>query len=106
MRVKVGSAGRSEAAQVRAFDEGRSSTRAGKHVQGLAVDVYPIDPATGLPDWNGRNLDLFRTMHRIAAGLGWRGLAFNADGSPRYLVNRFGRRYWDGAHLEWSGVAS
>lgn len=106
IRVRVGSAGRSDAAQWRALDAGRSGTFQSKHRTGEAVDLYPIDPATGAPDLAGRNVELFRRMHAIAQKLGWRGLAFNADGSLRYLTNPRGGRFWDGGHLEWSGGAS
>lgn len=105
IRVKVGQTGRTPAAQARVFDAGRSATRSGQHQKGRAVDLYPIDPSTGFPDYAGRNLDVFRRMHQIATALGWRGLAFNADGSPRYLTNADGRRFWDGGHLEWRGAA-
>jgi len=105
IRVKVGSTARSYAAQALAFEQGRSGTRAGGHQKGRAVDLYPIDPQTGFPDYAGRNIELYRRMHAVAAGLGWHGLAFNADGSPRYIEGGNGRKFWDGGHLEWRGAA-
>jgi hypothetical protein len=105
IRVKVGARGRSLAAQAAAFDAGRSATKSGAHQKGRAVDLYPIDPDTGFPDYAGRNLELFRRMHAVASGLGWHGLAFNPDGSRRLLEGGNGRRFWDGGHLEWRGAA-
>jgi hypothetical protein len=105
IRVKVGQTGRTLEQQARAVDAGRSSTYGGQHPKGRAVDLYPIDPSTGFPDYAGKNVELFRKMHAIAGGLGWTGLAFNPDGSPRYLTARSGRRFWDGGHLEWRGAS-
>lgn len=106
IRVKVGQTGRTLEQQARAADAGRSGTYSGQHQRGRAVDLYPIDPDTGFPDYAGRNVELFRRMHAIASSFGWTGLAFNADGSPRYLTAPDGRRFWDGGHLEWRGASS
>lgn len=105
IRVKVGSAGRSRAGQALALEQGRTATSSSLHEQGRAVDLYPIGSG-GFPDMNGTDLDLFRRMHQIAAGLGWHGIAFNVDGSRRYLTNAQGRKFWDGGHLEWKGAVS
>lgn len=99
--VFIGSTLRDSAAQAQAYDAGNSSNKVSWHQLGRAVDLYPIDPATGSPDRNGRNLDLFRAMHETAAQAGWRGLAFNDDGSKRLITNKYGKKVWDGAHLEW-----
>jgi hypothetical protein len=64
------------------------------------VDLYPIDPETGQPDLNGKRTELFRIMHERAELHGWRGIAFNADGTKRYLNTSKGR-VWDGGHLEF-----
>ena len=104
IRVKIGSAGRSQAAQRAAFEAGKSGTLKSLHTVGRAVDLYPIG-ADGLPDFAGRDVELFRRMHHIAAGLGWHGIAFNADGSRRYIETPRGS-VWDGGHLEWRGAPS
>lgn len=101
--VKVGQVGRTGEEQAAALAAGRSAASLSQHERGLAVDLYPLDPATGRPDLAGKNTALYRRMHAVAAGLGWRGLAFNPDGSVRYLTARDGRRFWDGAHLQWTG---
>lgn len=105
IRVKVGSTGRSELEQARQMAAGRSATMQSAHRRGQAVDLYPIDPTTGFPDYAGRRLELYQRMHEIAARLGWRGLAFNPDGSRRYLQTARGR-IWDGGHLEWKGATA
>ena len=72
------------------------------HSLGRAVDLYPIDPATGKWDRNVNRLDLYQAMHAAAKSLGWRGLAFEADGvTKKYLTNSKGKKIWDGGHLEW-----
>ena len=72
------------------------------HSLGRAVDLYPIDPATGKWDRNVNRLDLYQAMHAAAKSLGWRGIAFEADGvTKKYLTNSKGKKIWDGGHLEW-----
>lgn len=102
IKVKVGPLTRSLAAEQRAYDSGRSAINPwkSKHLVSKAVDVYPIDPSTGEPDYQGRRLELFKRMVDVAKRLGWKSLAFNADGSVRYLTSKSGARFWDGAHLE------
>lgn len=100
--VKVGQTFRTPADEKAAIDADRSAvTSHSWHELGRAWDLYPIDPGTGSPDMKGANLDLFRAMHETAAQLGWRGLAFDADGNRRYITTRSGKRIWDGGHLEW-----
>lgn len=102
VRVKVGQTLRTSAQEKAAIDAGRSAVKSHSwHEIGRAVDLYPIDPATGSADLNGSNVELFRQMHDAAAALGLRGLAFNDDGSKRYIVNSAGKKIWDGGHLEW-----
>jgi hypothetical protein len=48
----------------------------------------------------GRRVEAFRKMHAIAARIGgWRGIAFQPDGSKNY-VKMNGRPVWDAGHLE------
>lgn len=99
----VGSTYRSSAQQDEIFEEsGTSSTRDSWHELRRAVDLKPIDPKTGKPDDAGKTWDtLFRTMHEVAKRRGWRGIAFNADGSKKLITNSAGKKVWDGGHLEW-----
>lgn len=108
LSVKVGQTLRSPAAEKAAQSSGKSAETditlpSGKvitpswHLIGRAVDLYPIDPATGEADTNGSNVDLFHTMVDAATTRGFRSLAFNSDGSRHYLPTGV----WDGGHLEW-----
>lgn len=101
IKLKIGQTVRTGAQQQTAVDTGHSSTSHSWHLLRRALDVYPYDPVTGLPDMDGKNLELFRTMHRVAKGFGFEGLAFNPDGSRRYLINKQGKKYWDGGHLQF-----
>lgn len=105
IQLFTGSTRRSEAEQQANVEKGVSSTSISWHLVGRAVDAYPIDPATGKPDLNGRRGDLFRIMHQQWARLGGRGLAYlpYPNGPVRQLTNNQGRRYWDGGHLEFHG---
>lgn len=103
MRVKVGQTLRTPAQEKAVIDAGRSAIDPDDHSWheiGRAVDLYPFGP-DGAPDLDGIYVDNFRRMHEIAAALGWRGIAFNADGSKRFITNRNGKKIWDGGHLEW-----
>lgn len=75
------------------------------HNIGRAVDLYPINPDTGKADLNGVRNDLFTTMAALATALGFRSLAYNADGSRHYL-NTVKGPVWDGGHIEYHGVYS
>lgn len=65
-----------------------------------ALDMYPIDPATGKPDLDGKRVDLFKAMHDAGAVEGFQNLAFTADGSKRYITTNKGK-IWDGGHMEY-----
>jgi hypothetical protein len=104
LRVFVGQTLRTAAAEKANVDAGK--TAAGLvyswHELGRAVDLYPVDPDTGKPDYAGRRVDLFAQMHAKAKLLGWRGIAFQADGvTKRTITNSKGKPVWDGGHLEW-----
>jgi len=101
--VTVGQTLRTSAQEKALIEKGATaaSLKISWHQLGRAVDVYPVDPATGAADRDGRNTDLFRRMHAIAASRGWRGIAFNADGTKKLIANSKGKLVWDGGHLEW-----
>jgi len=100
IKVRIGPFVRTPAEQQTAIDKGRSGTERSKHLTARAIDLYPVDPTTGQPDYAGKRLDLYRRMVDIAKGQGWKSFAFKTDGSPRYLTNKQGGRFWDGGHLE------
>lgn len=95
----VGSTKRTPAQQEGVVSDGTSATTRSWHVLGRAVDLYPYGP-DGNPDLDGRHVDRFRIMHTEAKALGFRGLAFNADGTKRYITTSKGK-VWDGGHLEF-----
>jgi len=101
--VTVGQTLRTSAQEKALIEAGKTaaSLNISWHQLGRAVDVYPVDPVTGSADRDGRNTDLFRRMHAIAASRGWRGIAFNTDGTKHYIRNSKGKLVWDGGHLEW-----
>jgi hypothetical protein len=100
IRTYVGSTRRRQAEQDANVAKGVSATKNSWHLLGRGVDLYPYDPTTGKPDLPGKQIELFRTMHLEAAKFGWRGLAFNQDGSRRYITTTKGK-VWDGGHLEF-----
>ena len=98
----IGSTLRTPEQQKALFDADKSptSTVNSWHILGRAVDLYPIGD-DGQPDLAGKTWDtLFRSMHEMAPRWGFRGLAFNADGSRRYIKTKTGA-VWDGGHLEF-----
>jgi len=106
MRVHVGATLRTAAKEKALIKAGRTSGTLvhSWHELGRAVDLYPIDPDTGKPDTAGRRLDLFIAMHAKAKAMGFRGIAFEADGVTRhYIKNSEGKLVWDGGHLECRG---
>lgn len=72
------------------------------HELGRALDIYPTTSA-GLPDYNPteEGLNVYRRMHAAAEDMGFRSIAFNADGSKRLITNAKGKKIWDGGHIEW-----
>ncbi len=103
LQVHVGQTLRTPAKEKALQAEGKTSAnlKHSWHTIGRAVDVYPIIPETGKADLDGKRVDLFKLMHDIAAARGWRGIAFNADGTKRLITNSKGKKIWDGGHLEW-----
>lgn len=98
VKVLVGSTLRDADEQAAILARGSSATSQSWHLLGRAVDLYPIGP-DGVADLAGKHVELFRTMHAEAAALGWRGIAFNPDGSKRFITTNKGK-VWDGGHLE------
>jgi len=108
IRLRRGQTVRSEEQQRRLVETGASAALFSWHLVGRAIDAYPIDPATGQPDMEGRNIDLFRKMHVIWAELGGLGLAFSPypEGPIRLITvkkNGVPKKIWDGGHLEFHG---
>ena len=104
IKVYVGQTLRTAAQERANVEAGKTSAglRYSWHELGRAVDLYPVDPATGKADLQGRRVDLFIEMHKAAKAIGWRGIAFEADGVTKHnLRNAKGRPVWDGGHLEW-----
>lgn len=102
IRVKVGQTFRTPAQEKAVIDAGRSAVKTHSwHELGRAMDLYPFNPDTGKPDLDGERVDVFARMHQIAGEMGWRGIAFNSDGSKRLITNAKGQKIWDGGHLEW-----
>lgn len=98
LRLFLGSTLRTAQQQQEAKASGHSTQPISWHMIGRACDVYPV---AGIePDMNGKHMDLFRVMHEEAKKIGWHGLAFNDDGSKRY-INTLKGKVWDGGHLEW-----
>lgn len=94
----VGSCRRTRAQQAEAHASGHSSQPVSWHELGRGMDLYPV--VDGSPDLAGHHVDLFRKMHELAPACGLHGIAFNPDGTPRYINTPKGR-VWDGGHLEY-----
>jgi hypothetical protein len=97
-RVLVGSTLRSDAEQKAIVERGNSATSNSWHLVGRAVDLYPYGP-DGKPDMDGRHVSLYRALHEESAKLGFQNLAFNDDGSIRYITTSKGK-VWDAGHVE------
>ena len=100
IRLHVGSTVRNETEQSKLVNSGNSATNHSWHLLRRAIDTYPIVEASGKPDINGTHLELYKTLHNVAPKYGFRGLAFNPDGTKRYITGKKGK-VWDGGHLEY-----
>lgn len=98
IRTFVGETVRDESEQAARVASGNSATNKSWHRLRRAVDLYPYDGAK--VDLAGKRVDLFRRMHDVAKSFGFRGLAFNLDGTKRYITTKKGK-VWDGGHLEF-----
>ena len=104
LTVYVGQTLRTPAQEKAAIDSGHSAVKTHSwHELGRAADLYPVNPDTGKADLNGTRLDLFWQMQQRAMELGFRQIAFNDDGSKRYITNSAGKKIWDGGHVEYRG---
>jgi hypothetical protein len=99
--VHVGQTLRTAAQEKDAQDSGHTSASlvTSWHQIGRAVDLYPLDDA-GKVDYSGTNLDAIRAIADTAESMGFRQLAFNADGSKRIIQGSKGP-IWDSGHIEW-----
>lgn len=102
LEVHVGQTLRTTAQERAQIDAGHSAVKTHSwHELGRALDLYPINPDTGSPDFDGIRIDLFVRMHDAAAAAGFHGLAFNPDGTKRLITTAAGKKIWDAGHLEW-----
>lgn len=101
MKTLVGQTKRTADEESAAVARGSSATHNSFHVLGRAVDLYPYDPDTGEADMNGVNVDLFKQMHAVLANYGFTNIAFNADGSKKYITTSKGK-VWDGGHAQFT----
>jgi type II secretory pathway pseudopilin PulG len=99
IKTLVGETLRDAAMQADRVAGGKSATVNSWHLLGRAIDLYPYGP-DGKADLAGKYIDRFRVMHQIATRHGFRGLAFNADGTQRYITTSAGK-IWDGGHIEF-----
>lgn len=106
IKLLIGQTRRTLAEEKANFDKGASATMNSWHLLGLAVDVYPYGP-DGKPDLAGKYLDLFLKIHTEAKAFGFTGIAFNPDGTRKYITVNKGkpneRKTWDGGHLQYMG---
>ena len=99
VKVYVGQTVRDRTEQAAQVAAGRSDNDNSWHLVRRAADCYVIDPTTGKADTKGTRLVDYKVMHEEAKRLGFRGIAFNEDGSKRYI----GKGVWDVGHLEFRG---
>jgi hypothetical protein len=101
VRLYFGSGLRTLAQQEKLLAKKRTTTLNSWHRARRAMDVYPIDAATGKPDTTARNEAAFRLMHREWAKLGGTGLAYKPypDGRKNVIAGMG----WDAGHLEYHG---
>ena len=106
IRVHVGQTIRSSSDQLQLVAAGASGTTRSWHLLGRAADIYPYDPATGRLDMAGSNDALYRRMHAAFTRQGFKNLAYNPDGTRRYITTTKDgkkRKIWDGGHVEFTG---
>lgn len=72
------------------------------HTLRRAVDVLCYGPDGSL-DGTGKFWDsTYRRMHEIFAKYGFTNIAFNSDGTKRYITTKAGTKTWDGGHLQFT----
>jgi hypothetical protein len=104
IRTLVGQTRRTDEQQAN-IDPGKTGTSDSWHELGRAVDLYVYGP-DGKPDMAGAHTDIYRTMHAEAKRFGLSGLAFNPDGSKRFITTKAGTKVWDGGHLQFTSGLS
>ncbi len=107
-QVEVGRTLGTAADTARNREKGTTAIAEGSHSWheiARALDVYPVDPATGVADRNGVNNDLFIEMHQTAAQFGFRNIAYDEMWQRKYINTSKGK-VWDGGHLEFWGPYS
>ncbi len=97
IRLTVGQTDRTPAQEKALVAGGKTaaSLKVSWHELGRAVDLYPDnrdDPGS---------LGAYQTFHARAVAMGFRSIAFNADGSKHLIKNSAGKMIWDGGHIEW-----
>lgn len=95
----IGSTRRSEDEQAAKYAAGLSATTKSWHLLGRALELYAV--VDGEPDTSGKREDLIRIIHDEAPHEGFRGIAYNADGTKHYIKNASGKPVWDANHLEY-----
>ncbi len=99
IRTLVGETRRDDALQAAHVADGVSATNNSWHKLGRAVDLYPY--VDGKPDLDGKHVETFRTMQIEAGKNGFHNIAFNTDGSLKYIVTSKGK-VWDGGHMQYT----
>lgn len=99
--VHAGQTLRTSAQEKANVDAGKTaaSLKYSWHELGRAIDIYPL--LDGEIDYDAKNLDAYRKLHEVAVNMGFRSLAFNADGTKHLITNAKGKKIWDGGHIEW-----
>lgn len=97
IKTLVGSTLRTTSEQASAVASGNSSTSNSWHLLGRAIDLYPYRAGQS---WDKGDAIDYKVMHDEAVKLGGQGLAFNPDGSKRFINTSKGK-IWDGGHIEF-----
>jgi hypothetical protein len=94
LKTLVGQTKRTPDEQLINVQNGASDTLDSWHLLGRAIDLYVY--RTG-QKWDTGSVADYKIMHDEAAKLGFTGIAFNSDGTKKYLKS--GK--WDGGHLQY-----
>lgn len=98
IKTIVGSTRRTDTEQAALVAKGSSATNNSWHELGRAIDLYPVGAAGGIAKES--EVDLYRAMVEEARKLGGESLAFNSDGTKRYITTSAGK-VWDAGHLQF-----
>lgn len=91
----VGQTDRTQDEQLINVQNGASDTLDSWHLLRRAIDLYVYRKGQ---KWDAGSVADYKIMHDEAAKLGFTGIAFNADGTKKYLKS--GK--WDGGHLQYT----